>query len=326
LKDSKIDSKPNRDKANTNQRLHARNKNNKPYDLKALTIAEPKLKEYLIKNKLGEDSVNFSSAKAVKLLNKALLNHYYGIKFWDFPDDNLCPPVPGRADYIHHMADVLSENNLGEVPTGNKITCLDVGVGANCIYPVIGVTEYQWQFYASDIHEKSISSAEHIINANPQLTDKVICRLQKNKSSIFKDIIEKSEKIDLVFCNPPFHTSAEAAMKEALRKEKNLTGKKVTSPNLNFSGISEELIYEGGEYQFIHNMIQESKLFSKSCLWFSTLVSKQTTLKPIYKWLKLVAPAEIKTIELTTGNKSSRIIAWSFLIPNHRDVWRKRRW
>ena len=47
-----------------------------------------------------------------------ILNHYYGIKYWEFPTENLCPPIPGRADYIHHMADLLGENNFGKIPIG----------------------------------------------------------------------------------------------------------------------------------------------------------------------------------------------------------------
>ena len=105
-------------------RLHSRNKNRERYDLKALTTVNPELVNYVKPNKYGEDSVDFSNPVAIKELNKALLNHYYGIEYWDFPDENLCPPIPGRADYIHQVADVLSENNFGTIPIGDKITCL----------------------------------------------------------------------------------------------------------------------------------------------------------------------------------------------------------
>ena len=32
-----------------------------------------------------------------------------------FPNENLCPPIPGRADYIHHIADLLSINNNKQI-------------------------------------------------------------------------------------------------------------------------------------------------------------------------------------------------------------------
>ncbi len=307
-------------------RLHFRNKNRDKYDLGALTTSNPELKNYIIPNKFGVKSVDFSNPLAVKILNKALLNHYYGIKNWEFPDENLCPPIPGRADYIHHIADLLGENNFGTIPIGNKITCLDVGVGASCIYPIIGVIEYDWKFIGSDIDPKSIASAQNIINSNSAIKDKIECRLQKNSKDVFHGIISKEDKIELIICNPPFHASIEDAKKGSVRKIKNLTGKKVKTPELNFSGISNELICEGGEYQFIQNMIRESKKLSKNCYWFSTLVSKQSNLKGIYKLLENIEANQIKRIPMGTGNKSSRILAWTFLSIEEQKEWVESRW
>ena len=307
-------------------KLHSRNKNRERYDLSALTTSNPELKNYIMPNKFGVESVDFSNPLAVKLLNKALLNHYYGIKNWEFPDENLCPPIPGRADYIHHIADLLGENNFGTIPIGDKITCLDVGLGASCIYPIIGVTEYDWKFIGSDIDPKSIASAQNIVNSNSSIKDKIECRLQKNSKDVFHGIIGKEDKIDLIICNPPFHSSIEDAQKGTRRKIKNLSGKKVKTPELNFAGISNELICDGGEYKFIQNMIRESEKFSKNCYWFSTLVSKQSNLKGIYKLLEKIEANQIKRIPMGTGNKSSRIVAWTFLSREEQKEWRETRW
>jgi len=307
-------------------RLHSRNKNREPYDLSALSKISPELATYVKPNKFGADSVDFANPVVVKLLNKALLHHYYGIENWEFPDTNLCPPIPGRADYIHHMADLLSENNFGRVPTGDKITCFDIGVGANCIYPIIGVTEYGWKFIGSDIDPKSIASAQNIVNANASLQGKIECRLQENKKDAFYGIIGREEIIDVSICNPPFHASAEEAQKGTQRKIKNLSGKIEKTPQLNFAGISNELICDGGEHKFIHNIIRESKKFSKNCYWFSTLVSKQSNLKGIYKSLEKEKALEVKTIPIGTGNKSSRIVAWTFLNKVEQKTWIETRW
>jgi len=306
--------------------LHPRNKNIGKYDLSALASSFPELKNYLIQNKYGERSIDFSNPIAVKTLNRALLSHHYGIKTWMFPNENLCPPIPGRADYIHHMADILSETNSGKIPIGDAITCLDIGLGASCIYPILGVTEYNWKFIGSDIDPKSIASAKNIINDNPILKDKIECRLQKKSSAIFQGILEKEDLIDVVICNPPFHASIEDAQKGTRRKVKNLSGKKVKAPELNFSGISNELICEGGEYQFIQNMIKESKSFSKNGYWFSTLVSKQSNLKGIQKTLENINVSQLKTIPMDTGNKTSRIVAWTFLSKEEQKEWRETRW
>lgn len=307
-------------------RLHSRNKNRERYDLSALSKVSPELAKYIKPNKFGVESVDFANPVVVKLLNKALLHHYYGIKNWDFPDENLCPPIPGRADYLHHIADLLSENNFGRVPTGNKITCFDIGVGASCIYPIIGVTEYGWNFIGSDIEPKSILSAQNIVDSNTSLKGKITLRLQNNPKDVFYGTIDRDEKIDISICNPPFHASAEEAQKGTLRKIKNLSGKVEKKPQLNFAGISNELICDGGEHKFIHNIIRESKKFSKTFYWFSTLVSKQSNLKGIYKSLEKENALEVKTIPLGTGNKSSRIVAWTFLNKEEQQGWIESKW
>ena len=307
-------------------RLHSRNKNRDKYDLSALTICNPELKKYIVPNRSGGDSIDFSNPLAVKVLNRALLNHYYGIENWEFPDENLCPPIPGRADYIHHIADILAENNFGKIPTGENVICLDVGLGASCIYPIVGVTEYDWTFIGSDIDPNAIASAQNIIDSNASLKNRVECRLQKNSSDVFYGIVSKEEKIELTICNPPFHASIEEAQKGSRRKAKNLSGKNVKSPRLNFSGIASELVCEGGENQFIQNMIRESLEFSKTCYWFSTLVSKQSNLKGIYRLLENSAATQIKMVPMGTGNKSSRIVAWTFLSLIEQKEWRKTRW
>jgi len=307
-------------------RLHSRNKNRERYDLGALIIANPELKTFVKPNKFGDDSVDFSNPQAVKQLNTSILNHYYGIESWDFPDENLCPPIPGRADYIHYIADLLSGNNFGRIPMGDKITCLDIGTGASCIYPIIGVTEYQWEFIGTDINAESIVSAKNIVNSNSLLKDKVECKLQKRPKNIFRGILAKEDKVDLTICNPPFHSSLEEAEKGTRRKIKNLSGETVKTPELNFAGISEELICEGGEIQFLENMMRESKMRPKSCFWFSTLVSKKSNLKKVSKVLEELKAVQVKTIPMGTGNKSSRIVAWTFLSTEEQKEWRETRW
>lgn len=307
-------------------RLHTRNKNREPYDLSALISINPELANYIKPNKYGANSVDFSNPAAVKILNKSLLNYYYKIEYWEFPDENLCPPIPGRADYIHHIADLLCENNFGVIPIGDKITCFDIGVGASCIYPIIGVTEYNWKFIGSDIDPVSIESANNIVNRNAMLKNKVECRLQKNPNDVFYGVIGREDKIDVSICNPPFHSSVEDAQQGTRRKVKNLSGKSTINPTLNFAGINSELICDGGEYQFIQNMIRESKKFSQNCFWFSTLVSKQSNLKGIFKSLEESEATQIINKPMGTGNKSTRIVAWTFLSNDEQKVWVKTRW
>lgn len=291
-------------------KLHPRNKHRERYDFKTLIEYCPELEPFVTRNKFDDESINFFDPNAVKTLNRSLLKFHYDIESWDIPENYLCPPIPGRADYIHYIADLLNTN--GKIPTGNSIKCLDVGVGANCIYPIIGVKEYGWSFVGSDIDSNATKSAIDIVEANPDLKGNIEIRLQTNPKNIFRGVVQANEKFDISLCNPPFHSSAKEANAGSLRKLRNLKGRKVEHAKLNFGGKNNELWCEGGEKQFINKMIIESREFANSCLWFTTLVSKETNLPGIYSELKKVKASKVKTIEMGQGNKKSRIVAWSF--------------
>lgn len=310
--------------------LHPRSKHRERYDFKKLIVRVPELESFVKLNEYNDESIDFFDPKAVKLLNKALLKHFYKLEYWEIPTNYLCPPVPGRAEYIHHVADLLGSQYLqsgkNKIPKGNRIKCLDVGMGANCIYPIIGCTEYGWSFVGSDIDPVSIASASKIVEMNSALRGHVDCRLQGNAHHIFKGIIHDDEIFDVTICNPPFHASAADAQSGTIRKLSNLKHKKITNPILNFGGMQNEIWCEGGEEMFTATMIQESKRFALSCFWFTTLVSKQATLTHAYKALKIAGALEVKTIPIRHGNKTSRILAWTFLAPDQKNKWVKTRW
>ncbi|MEA3505606.1 MAG: 23S rRNA (adenine(1618)-N(6))-methyltransferase RlmF [Bacteroidota bacterium] len=293
-------------------KLHPRNKHRERYDFKQLIASCPDLAQFVKLNKYDDESIDFFDPEAVKMLNKALLKHYYGIENWEIPKNYLCPPIPGRADYIHHIADLLRDSYNGIIPKGKKIKCLDIGVGANCIYPILGNKGYGWSFVGSDIDPLSIESANKIVDSNPSLIGKIELRLQENPKDIFRGIIKKDEIFDVSICNPPFHESLEDAQSGSRRKIKNLKQKQVNKVTLNFGGNSSELWCEGGEVKFVRDMIHQSKKFSTSCFWFTTLISKKANLNRVYKALKKIEATEVKTIEMGQGNKTSRIVAWTF--------------
>ncbi|MCO6561362.1 MAG: RlmF-related methyltransferase, partial [Gilliamella sp.] len=118
--------------------LHCRNKHQNGYDFTKLIKILPELSRYVNQNSYGNLSIDFADPMAVKQLNKALLLNDYQINYWDIPDGFLCPPIPGRSDYIHYLADLLAQDNQNSIPTGKQIRVLDIGVGANVIYPIIG--------------------------------------------------------------------------------------------------------------------------------------------------------------------------------------------
>lgn len=290
--------------------LHPRNKHRNRYNFKELIESNPQLKPFVSQNEYKDYSIDFFNPNAVKALNKALLLQYYNLKDWRIPKGFLCAPVPGRVDYIHYLADLLAENNKGKIPTGKNIKCIDIGVGANCIYPILGHQEYGWSFVGVDIEQASINAAENILKANPHIQENVELRLQSNLKDIFRGAIKEDEKFTLSICNPPFHASEEAAAAATKRKLKNLKSK--GADTLNFGGQHNELWCDGGEIAFLKNMIRQSKHHSENVIWFTSLVSKKENIRPLKVLLKKLGATSIKAISMGQGSKTSRILAWSF--------------
>ncbi|MGK0454811.1 MAG: 23S rRNA (adenine1618-N6)-methyltransferase [Paraglaciecola sp.] len=279
--------------------LHPKNKFNKGYNFDDLMIKNPVLKELVIKNKFDAITIDFSDPKAVKELNKALLFTFDKITVWDFPDENLCPPIPGRLDYIHHLADLISSEE--------NIKILDIGTGATCIYPLLGVAEYAWSFTASDIDLESLDTAQDIIYDNT-LESKIELRQQFDEQQILKGILKEDDLFSATMCNPPFYKSAAEAQGANRRKTRNLGNNAVR----NFSGNNNELWYIGGEKAFLHNYLYESSLFKDKSKWFTSLVSKKENIESLEKSSKKLGVTAFKVIPMSQGNKVSRIVCWSF--------------
>ena len=302
--------------------LHPRNQHRLGYDFDSLIQILPELKNFVGINEHQIQTLDFSNPDAVKALNKALLLAYYDIQFWEIPSTFLCPPIPGRVDYIHYLADLLAQSNNGIIPKGESVQGLDIGLGANCIYPILGNAVYGWSFVGTDIDEKAIQNCKKIIEKNPKLIDAISLQLQTEPRFIFKNIMESEDKFAFTICNPPFHNSKEEATKVALRKVNNLSTNKTTTPTLNFGGQNAELWCPGGELGFITQMIYESAKYPMHCLWYTTLVSKQAHLNSLYKTLNKVNAANISTIDMAQGQKTSRILAWTFLTEKQQKEWK----
>ncbi len=294
-------------------KLHINNLHKNGYDLKALCEVSGELKEFVFTNKYGTETIDFSNSKAVKYLNTALLQKHYGINFWDFPDENLCPPIPGRVDYIHHLADLLNNSDISE-----NSDILDIGTGATCIYPLLGNSVYSWNFLGTDIDDESLLIAKNSIERN-ELSDAIKFKFQPDSTQIFKGILTEDSKFSATICNPPFFKSKDEAMGANARKLRGLG--KQSSEGRNFSGNANELWYKGGEKAFVHTYLYESSLFKKQCFWYTTLVSNKDNLGSMYTSLKKLGATEIKTIPMHQGNKVTRVVAWTFLTEKEQKDW-----
>lgn len=276
--------------------------------------AAPNLEAFLRPNPKGDQTIDFSDDKAVRALNCALLAHYYEVKHWMIPPGYLCPPIPGRADSIHYLADLLADSNGGEIPKGKQVKVLDIGTGANCIYPILGSRSYGWQFVGTDVDTAAVKTARLIVESNSCLQGQIKVVQQKDQDSIFRGIIRPGDRFDLTMCNPPFHASLEEAQASNQRKRDNLSkgSQRKEVGKLNFGGQKAELWCRGGELRFVSQMIRESVSFGGQVGWFSSLVSKSENLPALKDELSRAGASRSNVISMSQGQKISRLLVWKF--------------
>jgi 23S rRNA (adenine1618-N6)-methyltransferase len=303
--------------------LHPRNRHAAGYDFLRLVAACPELGPFVQRARHGGPSIDFADPAAVKALNRALLAEAYGIRSWDIPAGYLCPPIPGRADYLHHLADLLADSNGGVIPRGAAVRALDVGVGANAIYPLIGHREYGWSFVGTDLDGTALAAAGRVLAANPGLERAIVLRRQADRIAIFAGVVAAAERFDLTLCNPPFHTSLREAHEAAQRKWRKL-GLGASGAARNFGGQGAELWCEGGETGFIRRMVAESAVIGVQVRWFTTLVSSSATLPAVQRALRQAGARDIRTVPMAQGQKQSRFVAWTFLTEEQQEAWRER--
>ena len=314
--------------------FHPRNRHQGRYDFPQLLAAYPALQAFVRPNAYADASIDFADPQAVRALNAALLAQQYNIRDWHIPPQYLCPPIPSRADYVHHLADLLAADNKGNIPKGSAIRLLDIGTGANCIYPLIAQREYDWQVVGSDIDADSLASAQAILDANAIPATQIELRLQSERNAIFKGVVHGDERFALSLSNPPFHASMAEAQAGTRRKVGNLgkitraaplkrkgKGAVPETVALNFGGQANELVCAGGEEGFILRMIEESARIPQQCLWFTSLVSKAATLPALSRALQRVGVAQSQLIKMKHGQKESRVLAWSFLNAQQHSAW-----
>ncbi|MGB3799572.1 MAG: 23S rRNA (adenine(1618)-N(6))-methyltransferase RlmF [Lewinella sp.] len=279
--------------------MHPRNRYRDKHDFQELIRLEPRLADYIITTPSGAVSLNFSERTALLLLNRTLLRRDYRLRHWDLPDGHLVPPLPGRLDYIHTLADL----------TGSPERVLDIGTGASLIYPILGTMEYGWEFVATDISDRAVKVATAIATMNKPLKKRIALRQQADPAHVFRGVVLPGERFGATMCNPPFYESRQAA-EAAGRKKWSKLGREDTG--LSFGGSDSELWTPGGERRFLRDMIRESVEFRSQIGWFTTLVSKRGYLDAVRRELDRVGADEVRVLNMQQGNKQSRVLAWQF--------------
>ena len=290
--------------------LHARNRHLLGYDMARLACSHAALAPFLRTRPDGQQTVDFSDPAAVSTLNAALLVSDYSYDF-SLPPGHLTPAVPGRADYIHLLADLLAEDGTGEVPTGCSVVGMDVGVGASGVYPLVGHADYGWSFLGTDVSAASLSSCERLARRNSVPLE---LRRQPEPRAVLRGVLQPTDRLAFTMCNPPFYASAEEASAAAARKWRGLGKGARKDATRSFAGQPHELYCDGGERAFVRRLIRESAAPERraAALWFTSLVSAAKSMPALRAELRDARPAATRELVLSTSNKGMRVLAWTF--------------
>ena len=255
----------------------------------------PELKKYIIKHdeKIEEFSFDWSNNDLSLLMTKSILNYYFNIKYYDIPKGFLIPPVPSRLNYLNLIneliKDIKKENIIG----------VDIGTGANIIYPILGNSLYNWKFICSEINNESYNNAKLILQKN-NLEENINLIKQENKNNIFVSIINQENKYTFSMCNPPYYDYEQEIKIEDKKRD----------TEYNF----DEVYYEKGELGFFERYFEESICYKKNIFLFTILIGKKSNSEIIYdkinSYNNIIKLCDIKKI--MTGNNVRYIIYWSF--------------
>lgn len=103
-------------------------------------------------------ALNWNLGRSQRSLTAITLREAFQIEI-DLPVDRLCPPVPNRLSYIGWLSDLLALIPLStecviasplDPLKKDDYACLtdhvlDIGVGASCIYPLLGHQQHNWR-------------------------------------------------------------------------------------------------------------------------------------------------------------------------------------
>ena len=245
--------------------------------------------------------LDFSDPDTVMQLTKTLLKVDFGLEL-ELPDDRLCPPVPNRHNYILWLKDLMDTTSYEE--PGRRLSCLDIGTGASCIYPLLGCTQRQWYFVATDIDPKSLAYAKKNVQRN-DLENRIRILPRKPTDALIPLDDLGAEAIDFLMTNPPFYESEQEMVASAKLKSR--------PPNSACTGAPVEMVCQGGEVAFVSRIIGESLKLRERVQWYTSMLGKMSSLEAVVDLLRERKIENYAVTEFVQGSKTRRwAVAWSF--------------
>jgi methyltransferase len=113
----------------------------------------------------GKIQLDFKDPKALRALTRCSLKKYFNLDV-EIPPDRLVPTLPLRLNVLLWIQDVLRAAEIVTEGVSQKVVGLDVGCGANCVFPLVGVRHFDWDFVATEADEEAVACARRNVTAN----------------------------------------------------------------------------------------------------------------------------------------------------------------
>ena len=273
-------------------------KKNIHVDFKALSERYPDIlkKEYLIDKGDGRVTLKFEDPKVSIALTRATLKDAFEIEC-EIPEDRLCPPVPNRVNYIKWLNELLSLKLVSDSNDSKReqFTGLDIGVGASCVYPLLGHRICGWNYVGTEIDRKYFEWAMRNVKRNG-FEKHVELRHVKEDDDLVSE--RDAEKVDFCMCNPPFFEDEDEVSPH---------------PSRACSGSSNEMITKGGEVKFVSRIIENSLKLGTKLKWYTSMLGRKRSIKTLVR--KLRSSNRVKEIVSSVfiqGQTRRWGLAWSF--------------
>ncbi|XP_052862928.1 U6 small nuclear RNA (adenine-(43)-N(6))-methyltransferase [Anopheles cruzii] len=281
-----------------NGQMHPRNRYREKPDFQELIKQFPELAQVSVVDLNGRVRLDYKNAQTLQTLTKCLLLKDFGLTL-ELPPDKLVPTLPLRMNYIHWLEDIGRAAGWNE---NDPVRGIDIGCGASCIYPLLAVvqSERRWHMLAIEKTPDSLVSAKANVDRNNLENHIRVVPQVSDGSSILVDVLKTvsdgDERFHFSMCNPPFFDSSSTA------ELPNRTGKRREPPNAS-TGSGEELSTDGGEVQFIGQMIRDSLQLKDRISVYTTM--EMSSIDAVYECLSGVLQSI--AIELHTLTKDDKL-------------------
>ncbi|XP_065080257.1 U6 small nuclear RNA (adenine-(43)-N(6))-methyltransferase [Ochlerotatus camptorhynchus] len=285
-----------------NKFMHPRNIYRQKPDFQVLVKQYPEMNQVATVDLNGRIKLDYKDRKALQLLTACLLKRDFGLEL-DLPPDKLVPTLPLRLNYILWLEDL--EEAFGW-KNRSEVRGLDIGCGASCIYPLLGVShsKHRWKMIGLELLEDSVEFARRNVERNGLAEYIEVVQQKKFCENILTGFMEGQEELDFCMCNPPFY-------EDEISESENRTSRR-KEPSNAATGCDQELRIEGGELRFVERIIDESLKLKERISIYTSMIGHKRNFEEILRIMKSRSINNITTTRFCQGNTTRWGIAWSF--------------